>query len=153
MAAEFDCNFLRKIFHQPIKLPTASTGGVVLNERSYASFLPAQNAASCFIELSLSNLAYLPQLSMAVQRMDDNAYVSHRDSRILIRLPTPSDASEIYRNLETSFGTQNVIETIRHIPLAEHSFVNCQIMQGDQGAIPFDATTSTAKLRSKFPFP
>ena len=89
---------------------------------------------------------------MAVQRMDDNAYVSHRDSRVLIKLQTPSDASEIYRNLETCFGSQNVIEKIRHIPLAEHSFVNCQIMQGDQGAIPFDTTTSTGKLRSKFSF-
>ena len=124
----------------------------MLNNRSTASFLPAQNAASCFIELSLSNLAYLPQLSMAVQRMDDNAYVSHRDSRVLIKLQTPSDASEIYRNLETCFGSQSVIEKIRHIPLAEHSFVNCQITQGDQGAIPFDTTTSTGKLRSKFSF-
>ena len=89
---------------------------------------------------------------MAVQRMDDNAYVSHRDSRVLIKLQTPSDASEIYRNLETCFGSQNVIEKIRHIPLAEHSFVNCQIMRGDQGAIPFDTTTSTGKLRGKFFF-
>ena len=99
--------------------------------------------------MTLSNPAYLPQLSMAVQKMNDNAYMCQRNSRILIKLPTPSAAAELYCNLETYFSSENVIENIRHIPLAEHSFVNCQIKRGDLGAIPFDTTTSATKLRSK----
>ena len=134
------------------QLPTASTGCIELSDRSTASFSPAQNAASCFIEVFLSNPAYLPQLSMAVQKMDDNAYMSQRNSRILIKLPTPSAAAELYCNLETHFISQNVIENIRYIPLAEHSFVNCQIKHGDQGAVSFDTATSATKLRSKYYF-
>lgn len=87
---------------------------------------------------------------MAVQEMDDTAYLSQRNSGVLIKLLTPSASAELFRNLKTYFSPEKGIENIRHIPLAEHSFINCHIKLGDQGAISFDTPATVLKLRSKF---
>ena len=103
------------------------SGGVALDEATTASFFPAEQISSSYIEISSSYLSCILELSEEIRVLAENAILFSRTSKVLMDFSNPSAATEFYKKLQAIFPVGNLRKHVRQVNLAEHAYVSCQL--------------------------
>ena len=116
--------FLRMSFN---KTEQTFPGDFALDETTTASFFPAEQVSSSYIEISSSYLSCILELSEEIRVLAENAIIFSRTSKVLMGFSNPSAATEFYKKLQAIFPVGNLIKHVRQVNLAEHAYVPCQL--------------------------